>query len=120
MAFMRHDILAFPNRWRLAGLCLLYAGIMLYSSTLIGPTGINFVARDPADAFKVFLSTRYVDHGSDQRADWVGNLLMLVPLGFMVTAVIWPRRTSLRLLAALGAVSVCIVTISSCSFRRAR
>jgi glycopeptide antibiotics resistance protein len=108
---MRHDILAFPSRWRLAGLCALYAGVMLYSSTLVGPDGPNFVYRDPVQAFLAFLATPYVAHGSDQRADWVGNLLMLVPFGFMVAAAMWPVRPALRWLTTFGAMVICVVTI---------
>lgn len=108
---MRHDILALPNRRHLAGLSLIYAGVMLYSSTLVGPTGVNFVYRDPADALRIFLATPYVAHGSDQRADWIGNLLMLVPYGFLVVGAMWPRRSFLRPPAALGAMLVCVATI---------
>jgi glycopeptide antibiotics resistance protein len=108
---MQHHILALPSRWRLAALCGLYAAVMLYSSTLIGPAGPNFVYRDPAQAFLAFLHTRYVPHGSDQRADWVGNLLMLVPFGFMVAAALWPARPALRILSAMGAVLLCALTI---------
>jgi glycopeptide antibiotics resistance protein len=108
---MPHNSLASPNRWRLAGLCMLYAAIMLYSSTLVGPDGPNFVYRDPAQAFHAFLATRYVPHGSDQRADWIGNLLMLVPFGFVVAAALWPARAILRLPAALSAILICVATI---------
>jgi VanZ family protein len=111
MASMRHDILGLPNRWRLAALSVLYAAVMLYSSTVVGPSGPNFVYRDPALVFRAFLATRYVFHGSDQRADWVGNLLMLVPFGFIVTATLWPVRPGRKLAALLGAVLICIGTI---------
>jgi glycopeptide antibiotics resistance protein len=84
---------------------------MLYSSTLVGPLGPNFVYRDPVGAFWAFLATPYVAHGSDQRADWVGNLLMLVPFGFIVAAATWPRRPALRLPAALGGIMISLATI---------
>jgi glycopeptide antibiotics resistance protein len=84
---------------------------MLYSSTLVGPAGPNFVYRDPAQAFLAFLTTPYVAHGSDQRADWVGNLLMLIPFGFMVAAAIWPARPARRWPAGFAAILICIVTI---------
>jgi VanZ family protein len=110
-ACMRHDIPGLPGRWHLAGLCLLYGAAMLYSSTLIGPAGIHFVPRDPVDAWRWFLATPYVDHGSDQRADWIGNLLMLVPFGFLVGGSLWPRRRVLRPLAALAALAICVGVI---------
>ena len=112
MTVIRNDILDLPVRRRLAGLCLLYALVMLYSSTVIGPAGVNFVSRDPVEAFRFFLDTPYVQHGSDQRADWIGNLLMLVPFGFLVTVTLWPRRVAgLRVPAALGSLLVCVGTI---------
>jgi glycopeptide antibiotics resistance protein len=84
---------------------------MLYSSTLVGPAGPNFVYRNPVSAFMVFLATPYVAHGSDQRADWVGNLLMLVPFGFIVAGATWPRRPGLRLPAALGGIMISLAVI---------
>ena len=89
-----------------------YAAVMLYSSTIIGPAGPNFVARDPAEALQAFLAIRFVAHGSDQRADWIGNLLMLAPFGFLVTATVWPRRgRTPRFLAGLLAMLTCVTTI---------
>ena len=46
-----------PTKGCLAGLCLVYAVMMLYSSTIIGPTGVNFVYRDPWEAFWFFRSS---------------------------------------------------------------
>ena len=109
MTRVRNHVL--PSKGCLAGLCLVYAVTMLYSSTIIGPTGVNFVYRDPVEAFWFFLGTPYVAHGSDQRADWMGNLLMLVPFGFLVTGLVWPRRAVARLPAALCAILICIAII---------
>jgi glycopeptide antibiotics resistance protein len=95
----------------LGWLCLGYVVVMMYSSTVIGPAGLHFVFQDPSDALQRFLATRFVVHGSDQRADWIGNLLMLVPFGFLVTATIWPRRKVLRLPAAIAALLICTVAI---------
>lgn len=58
---------------------LIYGLLILYSSTVIGPAGPNFIFLDPAEALRRFSAIRFVEHGSDQRADWIGNLLMLVP-----------------------------------------
>ena len=113
MTRVRNHVL--PSKGCLAGLCLVYAVTMLYSSTIIGPTGVNFVYRDPVEAFWFFLGTPYVAHGSDQRADWMGNLLMLVPFGFLVTGLVWPRRAVARLPAALCAILICIAAGGSCS-----
>ena len=91
--------------------CLLYALLMLYASTLIGPAGLNFVYRDPIVALRAFIATPYVIHGSDQRADWIGNLLMLVPFGFMAVAAGWPDRAPWRPVAVAGAMLFCLVII---------
>lgn len=88
-------------------LCLAYVVVMLYSSTVIGPNGLNFVYSDPVAAFHRFLATRFVEHGSDQRADWIGNLLMLVPFGFLAAGAIWPRRPAFRLPAVIAAMLIC-------------
>ncbi len=76
-------------RWLLA-----YALFVAYSSTVIGPSGLNFVAQDPASAWREFSGRAFtwVDLGSDQRADWMGNLIMLLPLGFLLAGSLWPRR----------------------------
>ncbi len=113
---MRNDIPGFSSRWRLAAICVVYAVVMLYSSTLIGPSGPNFVYRDPVVVLRAFLATRYVSHGSDQRADWVGNLLMLVPFGFIVTASLWPAQSKRRFAPLLGAMLIGIGTILSIKY----
>ena len=113
---MRHDRYHPPDRPHWAALCLLYAVVMLYSSTIIGPSGVNFVYRQPADALHAFLNTAYVAHGSDQRADWIGNLLMLVPFGFLVLRAVWPHQPRLRPVAACAALLLCIATVLGIKF----
>jgi VanZ family protein len=94
-----------------AWLCVLYALLMLYSSTLVGPDGVNFVPLDPAEALHRFLATPFLDTGSDQRADWMGNLLMLVPFGFLVAGAIWPVRPMVKPPAAIGGLLTCAAVI---------
>ena len=84
---------------------------MLYSSTAVGPTGFHFVSLNPVEAFHRFLATRFIASGSDQRADWMGNLLMLVPFGFLVAGTIWPRRAAFRLPAAIGTMLIGMAAI---------
>ena len=101
-----------PEPRQAAWLATCYAALMTYSSTIIGPAGPNFVARDPAEAFQAFRAMRFVAHGSDQRADWIGNLLMLAPFGFLVAAAVWPRRgRTSRLFAGGLAMLACLTTI---------
>jgi len=73
---------------------LLYALLIAYSSTIVGPTGMHYVPMDSTEAWSQFLARAFVwvDNGSDQRADWMGNLSMYVPFGFLLTGMLWPRR----------------------------
>jgi VanZ family protein len=98
-------------RSRFALLALLYALIMVYASTFIGPAGPNFVPLDPMEALHHFLATPYRHSGSDQRADWMGNLTMLVPFGFLVAGSLWPASTRLRPWAAIAAIGVCVAEV---------
>jgi VanZ family protein len=84
---------------------------MVYSSTLVGPDGPHYVPLAPGQAFRAFLAMRFVAHGSDQRADWIGNLLMLVPFGFLTAAAVWGRRArpARMLLSALACLAVILV-----------
>jgi hypothetical protein len=108
------------SRSRYALLAFLYALLILYSSTIVGVVGPHFVRIDQAEALRRFLHTSYVAHGSDQRADWMGNLVLLVPFGFLVTGCLSSSRLagersgsvpSLSRVAASGAFVLCLVFI---------
>jgi hypothetical protein len=93
--------------WLLA--CLL---LIAYSSTVVGPSGPNFVPLDGPQAWHEFRlrAFTWVSLGSDQRADWMGNLMMAVPLGFLLAGSLWPRRGGAqRPLAALFAAAAALV-----------
>lgn len=82
-----------PNTRFLAWL-LIYALLIAYASTVIGPSGLHFVQLDVAEAWRDFRirAFAWVNVGSDQRADWMGNLTMYVPFGFLLAGSLWPRR----------------------------
>jgi glycopeptide antibiotics resistance protein len=95
------------------GRCLrwvcLYALAIIYVSVVLGPNGVNFVPRDAGVAWRMLLATPYLATGSDQRPDWMANLLMLVPLGFLTAGALWPdhgimRRTATAATALLGCI----------------
>ena len=92
------------SRW--AAATLLFALTILYSSTLIGPAGPHYVPIELQEAVSRFVSMPLARNGSDQRADWMGNLAMLVPLGFMTAAWFSPSRRHL-VLAGVAAFAVC-------------
>ncbi len=104
------------SRSQFAVLTLLYALLVLYASTIVGPIGPNYVPLELGDAVQRFLATPYVNNGSDQRADWMGNLTMLVPFGFLVTGWLWPNRRGLRPLAALAAMVLCLALVLAVKF----
>lgn len=100
---------------------LFYALFITYGSTVIGPTGLNYVPLTWPEAEQAFRRRAMVwaATGSDQRADWMGNLLMLVPLGFLAAGIFWPaphRRGARALLAALVALVLCCLFVVAVKF----
>ena len=101
-----------PPRRRFLLWALLWALAIAYGSVIVGPTGLNFVPLRPSDAWQLFLQTPYVLFGSDQRPDWIANLLFVVPLGFLVSGALWPqRRTWLRWVSAVLAFASCLTFV---------
>ena len=96
------------RRGRFAGWAIAYALAIVYVSLALGPAGFNFVPLDPAVAWRELLATRYLINGSDQRADWMANLSMLVPLGFVVAGAFWPRQRHWRRPAVGAALCCCL------------
>ena len=112
------------HRGGFAGWVIVYALAIVYASLVVGPTGFHFVPLSPETAWHMFKATPYLLTGSDQRPDWMANLLMLVPLGWLATGAFWPRRDGLRWLAAGAALCCCLILVlrsntCSCSSRRA-
>jgi hypothetical protein len=99
------------HRGSFAGWAIVYALAVAYSSLVVGPTGFHFVPLAPETAWRIFKATPYVVNGSDQRPDWMANLLMLVPLGWLATGAFWPRRDGLLWLAAGAALSCWLIFV---------
>src|SRR5580658_3261316 len=97
---------------RCAGWLLLYALFVVYASIVPSPLGFHFVPRDPQEVWHAFLATPFFNNGSDQRPDWIANLLMMVPLGLLATGAFGTGRhlaarvlgTVLALLLGIGFV----------------
>ncbi len=83
---------AHPQWPRYAFWAALYAVCVVYSSVVLGPLGLHFVPADPAEQWQHFLATPFLDNGSDQRPDWVANLLLTVPLGLLLTGTLASQR----------------------------
>lgn len=95
-----------------AGWAIAYALVIAYLSLVVGPAGFHYVPLDPEAAWRMLRATPYLANGSDQRPDWMANLLMLVPLGFLATGMFWPRRQrQLRGLAAGAALFCCFFLV---------
>lgn len=101
------------SRSRFAIVALLYALLVAYASTFVGVTGPHFVPLDPSEALRRLTDLPLVANGSDQRSDWMGNLLMLVPLGFLVTGWLSPatRRSGAAGFAAFALCLLFILTV---------
>src|SRR5262249_8578973 len=105
------------HRGRFAGWAIAYALAIAYASTIVGPSGFNFVPIDPQVAWRMFKATPYIAGDAGPRADWIANLLMLVPMGVLATGVFWPRRERmLRWLAAGAALFCCLVFVLSVKY----
>ena len=97
-----------PPRFGLAA--LLYALLIAYASTIVGPLGVNFVPLAPSEALTRLLSIAYVQHGSDQRSDWMGNVALLVPLGFLLAG-FFSGGARLRPAKGIAAFLLCLVFV---------
>jgi VanZ family protein len=80
-------------------LAALYALAMVYMSLVLGPAGFHYVPMGFAEAWEKFLSARFVPHGSNERPDWIANMLMPVPLAYLINSmfglgIITGRRTA--------------------------
>ena len=104
-------------RWRFVVWAWLYALAITYVSVVVSPLGFHYVALDPAEAWQKFLTIRYEHTGSDQRADWMANLIMLVPFGFLVAGSLWPARGAVRrTAAAVAALALCAAVSSAVKY----
>lgn len=66
----------------------LYLLFVVYGSLV----PLNFVAIPIGEAAERFANIRYLDLGIQSRADWVANILLMVPLAFLLAAVLTQAR----------------------------
>jgi VanZ family protein len=67
---------------------------------------------DPAEAWKTFRATQFFDNGSDQRPDWIANLLLTMPLGFFAGGFAMSRRdTASRVPGVVLALLLCLTVV---------
>jgi len=105
------------QRLSFAAWALIYALAVTYVSVVIGPLGFHYVQRDVGEAWQALLAMKYVEHGSDQRADWMANLAMTIPLGFLCMGAFWTRGSGpQRWIAASGAVLSCLIFVMAVKY----
>ena len=77
-------------------LAALYALAMVYMSLVLGPAGFHYVPIGFDQAWDKFLSVRFVSHGSNERPDWIANMLMPIPLTFLISSMFGMEATGRR------------------------
>ena len=68
-------------------LAALYALALVYSSLVLGPVGLHYVPLGLGEAWDRFMSVRFVPHGSNERPDWIANMMLPIPLAFLINSV---------------------------------
>src|ERR1700761_5450997 len=92
-----------------AVLAVLYGLVTVYSSLLLGPDGLHYVPISAAEAWQKFRAVTFVANGSDQRPDWIANMMMTIPLAYFVNGAFRLRGGMGRnLLNAALAAAICI------------
>ncbi|WP_295880063.1 VanZ family protein [uncultured Thiohalocapsa sp.] len=99
-------------RWWL--LCLLYLTFVIYGSLV--PLEWRAVPFD--EALTRFANIRFLELGAASRADWVANIVLYVPLGFLGCAALFGLRAYglAALLGALGVFAVCVAVAVAVEF----
>ena len=90
-------------------LAVLYALTIVYSSLMLGPDGLHYVPISAADAWQQFRAIHFIDNASDQRSDWIANMMMAIPLAYFVNGafpsqVRWVRNATI-------AAAICIAFV---------
>ena len=93
---------AYRYRPFLLVLGLLYAASIVYGSLI--PFQVRPMTWEAAWAG--FWAMPYLDLGAASRADWVANLILYVPLSFLLLGAMWPRDGRASRIAAASAVLV--------------
>lgn len=85
------------SRWIIGLLALGYLVFAVYGSLV--PLDFRPIPLD--QALDRFRDIRFLRLGIGSRADWVANLLLFIPLGFLWVGWLWPRSMTGRLLVSL-------------------
>ncbi|MDB5394246.1 MAG: hypothetical protein JWM91_1752 [Rhodospirillales bacterium] len=58
---------------------------IVYSSLMLRPDGLHYVAICPAEAWSRFKAITYVSNASHQRPDWIASMAMAIPLTYFLS-----------------------------------
>lgn len=96
------------SRWILGLIALGYLVFAVYGSLV----PLDFKPMPWEQAVDRFREIRFLKLGIGSRADWVANLLLFIPLGFLWVGWLWPRswsgRVLLSVLVWIFAVALCL------------
>lgn len=90
-------------------LTALYALGMVYSSLVLGPAGLHYVPIGLDQAWDKFMNIGFVQHASNERADWVGNMMMAIPLAYLLNSALNFGKDGAR--RALGIALTLVIAI---------
>lgn len=104
-----HPLPAFPRRAHLLAGALALTLLVIYGSFV----PLEFKSLSWAQAVEQFKNVPYLDLSVYRRADWVANLVLFVPLGFLwLGAVDLDRRTRLKTWIALPIILAILVAVA--------
>jgi len=93
--------------------CLIYLVFVIYGSLV----PLDFRPQPLSEAWYSFLAIRYLDLGIGSRADWVANILLFIPLSFLLLGVFWPRQgIGSRILVTVIVWMLCLILSVSIEF----
>lgn len=86
--------------------CLFYLVFVVYGSLV----PLDFRPQSLSEAWNSFQTIRYLKLGIGSRADWVANILLFIPLSFLLLGIFWPRQGfGARLLVAVIIWMLCLL-----------
>jgi glycopeptide antibiotics resistance protein len=100
------------SRTRLLLAALGYAAFVVYGSLV----PLDFRPMPLAAAWQEYRAIPFLRLGMGSRADWVANLLLFIPLGFLLMGLVDRRRSALRGLGAAAVVALCVAASAAIEF----
>lgn len=92
------------SRFPILALAIAYTLFVIYGSLV----PLNFKPHSLSEAFEAFSNIRYLDLKIGNRADWVANILLFMPLAFVWLGTLWHSKSVVwRSVATLFVLLVC-------------